>query len=238
MPEQPDLSVYRISAFLDQGRYLRGWSPATIRSYRQALGLLETALTGAPLTKASLQDFVVWMRTRGLTAGGCNVRIRSINSFLTWRHDEGMAPERLRLKVLRAEQKMPRAVSPTDVRKLLAFRPTGTNASRAWVVVLVLLDTGVRIAEALGLERTSVDLEQLFLRVRGKGSKERLVPISSEGRKHLFRWLQTTQKAQPDSRFVFCTAKGVGTLNKLPPEMLRAALLAALAERQGEPGNE
>lgn len=55
-----------------------------------------------------------------------------------------------------------------------------------------LLDCGLRISEALSLERENVDLDNLVVRVLGKGSKERLVPISVVLRKHLFRFLRQT----------------------------------------------
>jgi integrase/recombinase XerD len=85
----------------------------------------------------------------------------------------------------------------------LVFRPTRRTQVRTWTLVLTLLDTGLRIGEVLGLERANLDLENLVLRVVGKGNKERLVPVSVECRKHLYR-LTTTQP----SRYVFSTGRG------------------------------
>jgi hypothetical protein len=82
---------------LEQGRYLRRWSPATLRSYGQCLTTLESALNGASIGKQTLQGFVVWMRQKGLNIGGWNVRIRAVNSFLTWMHEERNTPERFKL---------------------------------------------------------------------------------------------------------------------------------------------
>jgi site-specific recombinase XerD len=63
-----------------------------------------------------------------------------------------------------------------------------------------LLDTGLRIDEALGLERKHVNIDAMYLRVMGKGARERLVPISTEGRKVLYRWM-----SRSDSALVFTT---------------------------------
>jgi integrase/recombinase XerD len=52
------------------------------------------------------------------------------------------------------------------------------------------MDTGIRIEEALGVREEDVDLDKLLLKVRGKGRKERLVPVSFELRRVLFRWTQ------------------------------------------------
>jgi hypothetical protein len=79
--------------FLDYGRYVRGWSPKTIRTYRQSLTVLP-----AELSRASLQALVGALRMRGLTPGGINVRLRSINSYLSWLHTEGHTAERLKVR--------------------------------------------------------------------------------------------------------------------------------------------
>jgi site-specific recombinase XerD len=67
-------------------------------------------------------------------------------------------------------------------------------------LIVLLLDTGLRIDEALGLERRRVNIDSMSLRVMGKGARERLVPISTEGRKILYRWL-----SRSESPLVFTT---------------------------------
>jgi integrase/recombinase XerD len=190
----------RVELFIRHGIYLRNWSPKTVRTYRQSLAALPLI---EPLTKASLTALVVGLRERGLTAGGINIRLRTLNSFLTWLHEEGHAPERLKVKLLRAERKAVTTFSDGDIRRIVVFRPTDENQQRAWTLVLTLLDTGLRIEEALGLERSRVNLEALTLTVLGKGSRERIVPMSTEGRRHLFRLL-----SKGSERFVFSTRDG------------------------------
>jgi site-specific recombinase XerD len=70
------------------------------------------------------------------------------------------------------------------------FKPRTVVERRTWALILTLLDTGVRIEEALTLERDRVDLDRLVLVVMGKGSKERPIPFSHELRRILFRHLQ------------------------------------------------
>jgi integrase len=91
------------------------------------------------------------MRQKGRSAGGCNVIIRTANSFLSWLHEEGLIPERLRLKLLRADRTAVATLNDADLRRLIAVTPK----DRAWT--LLLLDTGLRIDECLGLERRNVD---------------------------------------------------------------------------------
>ncbi len=207
---------FHFDDFIKSGIYLRAWSPKTVRTYRQGLnafqqslgGLSETASLQAPaitvVTKAQLEAFVIWMRQRGLSAGGCNMYIRTVNSYLSWLLEEGYIPQKLRIKLLPDPKRPLRTFSTADVRLILAYRPKSPYHLRTWTLILTLMDTGIRIDEALGLERSKVNLDALNITVLGKGNKERIVPISLELRKHLFRMLQKT-----DGRFVFGALSGL-----------------------------
>ena len=187
--------------FLTQGLYLRGWSARTIRTYRQGLATLPPTLT-----KSTLAAWVVEQRQRGLTPGGINMYARTINSYLSWLHTEGHVSDRLRIKLLPNPPKPLRALSDAEIRRLVLFRPHGRLALRTWTIIVMLLDTGLRIDEALGLEGCNVDLANLTLRVCGKGNRERLVPISLECRRRLYLWMKSS--APPASSLVFCTRTG------------------------------
>jgi len=184
--------------FLQYGLYVRNWSPQTVTTYRLALRYVP-----ATITKASLNADVISMRERGLTPGGINLRARTINSYLSWLHEEGHIPERFRIKLLKNPAKPIQTLTDKEIQRLAAFRPEGRIQTRTWMLAMLLLDCGLRIGEALTLERGNVDLDNLVLRVLGKGSKERLVPISLELRKHLFRFLRQTS-----GRYVFAAFSG------------------------------
>jgi site-specific recombinase XerD len=79
-----------------------------------------------------------------------HVYIRTVNSYLSWLREEGHIDQRLRVKLLKCPLHVPTLLSPADVRALVAFRPSAHAERRAWVLGLLLLDTGIRIAEALG----------------------------------------------------------------------------------------
>lgn len=195
----------RTEDFIRQGLYLRNWSSKTIRTYRQGLAAFHAAVPSSDdaLTKTELQTFVIAMRNRGLTPGGCNMYIRTVNSFLSWLHEEGALPQSLRIKLLPNPAKPLKTFSDAEVKRLLTFRPQSQIHARTWTLLVVLLDTGMRIDEALGLERERVDLDALTLTVCGKGNRERIVPMSPECRKPLFRLL-----SKQTGRYVFATHGG------------------------------
>jgi integrase len=99
--------------------------------------------------------------------------------------------ERLRIRLLPDPPKPLTPISDAEIRRLVRFRPHGRLQVRTWTLIVLLLDTGLRIDEALGLDRASVDLHNCVVRVRGKGNRERLVPISLECRKRLYVLLKS-----------------------------------------------
>jgi integrase len=96
----------------------------------------------------------------------------------------------LKIPRLKEEQKVLATLSPDHVKRIIQFKPKGKNLTRAHTIAMVLLDTGLRINECLSLSIQDVDLDNLLLRVKGKGGVHRLVPFSIELRKHLFRHLK------------------------------------------------
>ncbi len=129
---------------------------------------------------------------------------RTINSYLSWLHAEGHAAERLRIRLLPDPPKPLTPISDAEIRRLVLFRPQRPSQMRTWTLVLLLMDCGLRISEALSLDRANVDLHNCVVRVLGKGNRERLVPISLECRKRLYLLLKSTT-----TDAVFATRSGL-----------------------------
>jgi integrase/recombinase XerD len=143
------------------------------------------------------------MRKSGLSNGGCNVYIRSMNSFLTWLHQNGHIREPLKLTQLKVEKRILKPLTDQELKIIFAFRPASFTERRLIALLSVLLDTGLRINEALTLKRAKLDFDNLYLSVIGKGNKERVIPFSVELRKVLFKFLKSH-----DFELVFCTRHG------------------------------
>ena len=120
---------------------------------------------------------------RGLSPEAIASYIRAIKSFFSFLEREELTPENS-MKKVRA-LKTPKKVMPTfseqEIEKLLAEPNKKTSAGfRDYVVMLTLLDTGLRISELCGLKLSDVDLQNGYLRVMGKGERERYVPVGSK----------------------------------------------------------
>jgi integrase/recombinase XerD len=165
--------------FIKERQYLGNVSPRTIEWYKQSLNWLGTE---SP-TDSDLKDFVMRMREKGLKPTACNCRIRAVNAYLKWLGSPLRAPR----------MKEPEFILPTftttQIKTLIGWKPKSFCDRRLYLLTLILLDSGCRISEALGLRVQDCDLENLLLTLTGKGAKQRKVPFSFELRKVLFKYV-------------------------------------------------
>jgi integrase/recombinase XerD len=178
----------RFEQFIRERQYLTNVTPATVEWYRRCLSWLPSE---SP-TQADLKNLVLRLRQRGLKETGVNTVLRCVNAYLHWNSGserkcgQGCTHPRI------AQLKEPHLVLPTfteqQVKGFIAWRPKGKYQRRLHVLILFLLDTGCRISEALGLHVSEIDFDNLLVTLDGKGRKQRVVPISFELRKALFRY--------------------------------------------------
>jgi integrase/recombinase XerD len=196
--------------FLSERRYLRNVTTSTLEWYKTAFKSLQKTL-GAdvpPLTKSNLQQFVVAIRQRGVKPVSCNTYIKAMNAFCVWLHTEGHHAERLQLPLLKIEHRIIQTLSDASMRTLVSQKPRTFDQWRLHAIICLLLDTGLRIDEALTLRRHDVDFDNLLVTVFGKGRKERRVPFSFELRKVLFRYEQVRARQHRRCELVFPSREG------------------------------
>lgn len=195
--------------FLRERQYLKNVTPKTIIWYESAFLTRTVNVESADrLDRALLQSWVVALRQRGLSAVSCNTYLKAVNAFLAWLHAEGHLSVRLALTPLRTEKRVLQVLTSDQLRRLVAFKPKSYSQWRSYVLACTLLDTGIRIDEALGLRQVDLDLDNLLLKVRGKGRKERIVPFSFELRRTLARWKQVLSRNRWEPELLFSTRVG------------------------------
>jgi integrase/recombinase XerD len=176
-----------IESFIRERRYLKNVTPKTVAWYRDSF----RAFDGAMDTRAGVLERVAKLRDRGVSATSVNTYLRCITAFFRWACAEGHLPgDPIRVAKLKQEQKVLATLTPEHVRKIIGFQPR-KKERKIHTIAVLLLDTGLRIDEALSLTPEDVDLDNLLLRVRGKGGKHRMVPVSREMRKVLMRWVDS-----------------------------------------------
>jgi site-specific recombinase XerD len=167
-----------VSEFITERKYLKNVTPKTLAWYVDAF----KAFDGALESEAAIKGRIVQLRTRGISSISVNSWLRCINAFLNWNQAGFKIPK------LKEEQKVIATVSLQQIPRLIAFKPRGINETRTHTAALLILDGGYRISEILDLPFENCDFDNLVIKVRGKGNKHRLVPLSMEMRKTLYRY--------------------------------------------------
>jgi integrase/recombinase XerD len=176
--------------FINERKYFRNLSERTLRFYKETYHYFNQVGTFENLSKQSLQKAIVIFRERGATVGGINAYIRGVNTFLKWLSEEH-GYENLSLKKLKGNHRILRSLTDAELKAIVRHKPKTISEKRLHVVLLLMIETGLRINEALTLQKHKIDFENLLLAVIGKGNKERIVPFSYELRKILFKYSAT-----------------------------------------------
>jgi integrase/recombinase XerD len=169
-------------------------SPRTVDAYRRDLADLRRFLRRSPAT-ASAAEIEAWaadLRGRGLSSGSIARRLAAARTL--YRHlvligarDDNPAAV---VELPRRRRRLPRSLSPGEVERLIsAANGVTPRALRDRALVELLYGAGLRVSEAVGLDRAGVDLTEQIVRPLGKGGKERIVPLGREAVEALRRYL-------------------------------------------------
>lgn len=195
---QNTLDAYRRD-LIDLARFLKLQSASFSTATRDQLAAYAAALHGAGAARATLQRRLSALKQfyKFLYAGGA-------------RRDD---PASL-LDAPRRARSLPKVISEAEIGALLeTVRHTGSPRLRA--LIELSYASGLRVSELVGLPLAAVPREGRVLFVRGKGGKERLVPMSAEARAALDIWLAERAKAlKTPSRYLFPSGAAAGHMTR------------------------
>lgn len=214
-----------IAYYLDQVWMEKGLSQNTLESYRRDLEQFASWLgqKGSDLFQASsfhVQEYLAWRHGQKLSSRSTARFLSCLRGFYRLQIREGKLNENpLSLvenpKLARA---LPKSLAESDVENLLAAPDVDDPLGlRDRTMLEVLYACGLRVSELVGLTISQVNLRQSVVRVMGKGSKERLVPMGEEAAAWLQRYIR---EARPV------------LLNNLPSEILFPSLRGQPMTRQ------
>jgi integrase/recombinase XerD len=214
-------------------------SPRTVDAYRRDLAAF-ASFHGGIIGNTSVEELERWlasMRATGLAPSTVARRISAVRSYLRHLVLIGSRAENpaASLKLPRRARTLPRALSPSETERLIdAATGTSPRSLRDRALVELLYGAGLRVSEAVGLEKSSIALDERVVRVLGKGEKERLVPLGRPAAESVRRYL-ALGRPHLDRRYrpeLFLNARG-GALTRAGVFLI----LRKLADRAGlEPG--
>jgi integrase/recombinase XerD len=230
VPDARDPDVEGFLALLAARR-----APKTVEAYRRDLAQLGAYLD-KPVAKATLEElerYTAQLRADGLSGSTIARRTAAARSF--YRHQQLLGARddnpAAAIKLPRRAKPLPKTLSPGEAERLIqAAAGTQPRALRDQALVELLYGAGLRVSEAIGLDKAGVDLDDRLVRVIGKGGKERVVPIGRQASRALLSYLS---RGRPylDSRHrpeLFLNARG-GALTRAGAFLI----LRKLAEKAG-----
>lgn len=190
-----------IEEFLDTLWLEKGLSPHTRSAYRTDLLAFARWLEGRGLTLESVGrdavlDHLGWRLSEGYQARSTARFLSGLRSFYKYAVREGRLAEDPTLLVSMPQlgAPLPKSLSEADVEALLAAPDTeDTLGLRDRTMLEVLYATGLRVTELISLTLDEINLREGSLRVFGKGSKERLIPLGEEAIAWLESYLKTAR---------------------------------------------
>lgn len=206
-----------------------GRSSKTIKSYRDSLTIFrrylydECHLSVAAFqfddcNQKGIQEFIIYLKENGNSPGTCNQRLTAIKTYLWFAADRNIAVQSVALSISRIPQcKAPKKEKETltiDALAAILQQPPNTKMGlRDRVIMILLYDSAVRLDELLSLKVKDLSLQpdNPYIRISGKGNKERIVAVTPKTAEHLRQYLSVYHKKNLNAdQYVFITRiKGV-----------------------------
>jgi len=195
----------RTESFLEMMVAERGSSPRTIEAYRRDLSDLEgflkargVSLTGAKRT--DLEAYLHQMAQQGMAEKTQARRLSAMREFYRFLFSENALRQNPTdyLIAPKIGKALPKYLSESEVGRLL---DTAENEEkRIYTLLEVLYASGLRVSELVGLPVSAADVDNRTLRVLGKGSKERIVPLNERAVNALEKWMTFREARLPVGR--------------------------------------
>ena len=230
-----DLSAAHLEAFLEMMIAERGAADNTIESYQRDLTEVSNFLSArrTNLNKATSDDIKAYLKQmsdEGYAASSQSRHLSSMKQFYRFLHDEGILDDDPTgiIDAPKSGLKLPKTLSEDEVGQLLDLAEAAAKSAkgdkdlisktRFRALLELLYATGMRVSELVALPIGVLKRDEPFLIIKGKGNKERLVPISQAAKSALADYLtameayQAKQKNPAETPFLFPANSKTGYL--------------------------
>lgn len=163
-----------------------------------------------------LREYLAKLKEKGLAKTSIARKIASLRSFYRYLARQEVVPSNpvIGLMTPKKERRLPSFLYPQEMLELLELPGNHPKGIRDRAILETLYGAGIRCGELVGLNLSDLDLSRGYLRVFGKGAKERLVPLGRPGRDALNRYLENvrqrflSESGRVDEKAVFLNTKG------------------------------
>ncbi len=194
-----ELELEKLILHFEQSNKAECKSPKTITWYTEMITGFTRFLTGTDRRPvlvefdiSAVREFIIHEQERGLSPYTVQGKVRALKAFASWLLNESYTIDHVlyNLKTPKAPQNLIEPLTATEIDQLVKSQnPLTALGCRNIAILVLLLDTGLRVSELCGLRSDDAHIEEGYLKVMGKGSKERVVPIGGLAQKMLWRYI-------------------------------------------------
>ena len=248
-----------ITDYIDYIENIRGLSNNTTKSYERDLLKFSNFLKSTDITNFQFitedicSGWIADLFQKNVSPRSIQRHISSAKGFFSYLKKNGFidnSPFEL-ISSPKSPNYLPNVLSPEDVEQLLSFKPKNTQEIRDIAIVELIYSSGLRVSEVVSSNTNDFEENKDFLRVLGKGSKTRLVPVGRFAKAAIDRWLLERNKLHTKDESLFVNLRGgrissrsiqerikkLALIQGLPPinpHMLRHSFATHLLESSGD----
>jgi len=236
-PRRVPKSANLIEAFLDMMSAERGAGANTLAAYGSDLAEFASHADPARASRADIQSFLALLAQTAAPSTQAR-KLSALRQFFGFLYAEGIRGDdpTLTLAAPKPRRPLPRILTAEEIERLLAAAAgEAPEDLRLTLIVEMLYGGGLRVSELAGLPLAAARARDGFIRVVGKGNKERFSPLSEAARAALLAYLAVRgeflpkgEKAKKAERYLFCSRSAEGYLTRRRlHQMLKALALKA-----------
>ena len=202
-----------VARFLDYLRVEKRYAAGTVVNYARELALLQAQAESLGLSHwrelraEFLRSLVAREHRRGREAGSLHHLLSACRSFFRWMLREGVIAQdpALDVRAPKLRRKLPQVLDVDEASALVEIPADTPEATQDRAMLELFYSSGLRLAELIGLRWNDIDLDDGLVRVLGKGSKTRVVPVGSKAREAL---LALRGQAAPEAQAAVFQGRG------------------------------
>ena len=245
--------------YLDFSENIKGLSKNTTNSYQRDLNKFSKFLKASgvsdfeKLTEEICSAWIADLFRHNVSARSIQRHISSAKGFFNYLKKSGLvtnSPFEL-INSPKSPSHLPNILSPEEVSQLLNFKPKNAQEKRDLAIIELIYSSGLRVSEAVNVNLGDFEDNKTFLRVMGKGSKTRLVPVGRYAKNAIEDWMIERDKLSTKDNSLFVNLRGrrittrsvqerlknIAIMQGLPPvnpHMLRHSFATHLLESSGD----
>ena len=259
MNEKKYFLLLLISNYLDFLKNIKGLSENTTNSYQRDLKKFSKFIEASnvngfkSLTEEICSAWIADLFQNNVSARSIQRHISSAKGFFNYLKKNGLissSPFEL-INSPKSPSHLPNILSPEEVSQLLNFKPKNSQEKRDMAIIELIYSSGLRVSEAVNSNLSDFEDDKNFLRVLGKGSKTRLVPVGRYAKSAINDWIIEREKLLTKDDALFVNLRGsrittrsvqeriknIALMQGLPPvnpHMLRHSFATHLLESSGD----